>query len=429
MTGAATGAPHPSMSRRLLWPVLAPSVLFGVAAGATVPVSVLAAMDLGASASLAALIVAIVGAISLATTVPAGHLIDRVGDHRAMTLATLAAAALTAVVVASMVWGGGGALALFMAATFLRAPAVNVWSLARQAYVAERVPTREVGRAMTALGGTMRIGALAGPLLGGLLMLVAPLWSVYVLSTVCSLLAVAILLSPRLGGEAAEQRLARAAPESPSLSAPPLSGPPPTGTGNGSRFRGRLDVRWDAVLLAGIAISTLAVARVAQPVLIQLWGVHVGLTASQISLAVAIGAAVEVVLMFPAGRLKDSLGRSPILITCLVVYGSGFLVLPLAHGWWGVVAAVVVMSVGNGLGAGINMTIGADLSPAVGRARFLGIWALFSSVGVLGGPGLVSLLLVVASTQAAVLAVGGLALAGAGWMAVWARRIALPSRL
>ena len=41
------------MYRRLFWPVLAPSVLFGVAAGATIPVSVIAAIQLGASASLA----------------------------------------------------------------------------------------------------------------------------------------------------------------------------------------------------------------------------------------------------------------------------------------------------------------------------------------------------------------------------------------
>ncbi|QFG68318.1 MFS transporter [Ornithinimicrobium pratense] len=421
------------MYRRLLWPVLAPSVLFGVAAGATVPVSVLAAMDLGASAALAALIVAIVGAFSLATTVPAGMLIDRVGDRRAMLLATGAAAVVTAVTVGSLVWAGPGALALFMASTFLRAPAVNVWSLARQAYVAERVPTREVGRAMTALGGTMRIGALAGPLMGGLLLLVLPLWSVYVLSVGCSLLALAILYAPRLGGrheEGFDASGRRNAVPDRADGARADSGPSAAADrSEGGRTRVRLDVRWDAVVLAGVAISTLAMARVAQAVLIQLWGTHVGLTAAQISLAIATGAAVEILLMFPAGYLKDRLGRSPVLVACLLVYGCGFLVLPLADTWWGVVGAVGVMSVGNGLGAGINMTIGADLSPPVGRGRFLGIWALFSNVGVLGGPGLVSLLLVVASTQAAVLAVGGLALSGAAWMAAWSRRIGLPRGL
>ena len=404
------------MYGRLFWPVLAPSILFGVAAGATVPVSVLAAMQLGASAALASLIVAIVGGIALVTTVPAGHLIDRVGDRRAMALATVAVAAFTAVTVGSLVWGGTGALAVFMASTFLRAPAMNVWSLARQAYVAERVPSHEVGRAMTALGGTMRIGALVGPLLGGLLLLFSPLWSVYVLSVVCSVLALAVLYSPRLGGRLEEGYDASGRSTALRSTADPA----------GSTRRPRLDVRWRAVVLAGVAISTLAVARVAQAVVIQLWGVHIGLTDAQISLAIATGAAVEILLMVPGGYLKDRLGRAPILVACLVIYGSGFLLLPLAHSWWAVVGAVTVMAVGNGLGAGVNMTIGADLSPQVGRARFLGIWAIFSNVGVLGGPGLVAAILVVSTSQVAILAVGGLALAGAAWMSVWAKQIGLP---
>lgn len=405
------------MYGRLLWPVLAPSILFGVARGATVPVSVLAAMQLGASAALASLIVAIMGGIALVTTVPAGHLIDRVGDRRAMALATVVVSAFTGLTVGALVWGGTGALALFMAATFLRAPAMNVWSLARQAFVAERVPTHEVGRAMTALGGTMRIGALVGPLLGGLLLIVAPLWSVYVLSVVCSVLALAVLYSPRLGG-----RLEEGYDASGRSTAVPV-----TSDEQQTTRRPRLQVRWKAVVLAGVAISSLAVARVAQPVIIQLWGVHIGLTDSQISLAIACGASVEILLMVPGGYLKDRLGRAPILITCLVVYGSGFLVLPLAHSWWAVLGAVAVMAVGNGLGAGVNMTIGADLSPPVGRGRFLGIWAIFSNVGVLGGPGLVAAVLVVSTSQVAVLAVGGLALAGAAWMSFWAQEIGLPS--
>ncbi|WP_256839392.1 MFS transporter [Ornithinimicrobium faecis] len=407
------------MYGRLFWPVLAPSILFGVAGGATVPVSILAAMQLGASAALASLIVAIMGGIALITTVPAGQLIDRVGDRRAMALATAVVAAFTGVTVGALVWGGTGALALFMAATFLRAPAMNVWSLARQAFVAERVPTHEIGRAMTALGGTMRIGALVGPLLGGLLLLIAPLWSVYVLSVVCSVLALAVLYSPRLGGRLEEGYDASGR----STAVPGQLAP----DGQRATRRPPLEVRWKAVLLAGVAISTLMVARVAQAVVIQLWGVHIGLTSSQISLAIACGAAVEIVLMVPGGYLKDRLGRAPILVVCLVVYGSGFLLLPLAHTWWAVLGAVTVMAVGNGLGAGVNMTIGADLSPKVGRGRFLGIWAIFSNVGVLGGPGMVAAILVVSTSQVAVLAVGGLALAGAAWMSFWAKEIGLPT--
>ena len=92
------------------------------------------------------------------------------------------------------------------------------------------------------------------------------------------------------------------------------------------------------------------------------------------------------------------------------------------------IVAVVVMSIGNGLGAGINMTIGADLSPARGRAKFLSIWALFSQVGILGGPLLISALLVAASLPAAMLTVGGIAGGGALWMTAFARLIGLPGK-
>ncbi|NLJ54869.1 MAG: MFS transporter, partial [Intrasporangiaceae bacterium] len=74
--------------RLILWPVLVPSFLLGVALGAMVPVLVLAALQLGASDALASAIVAMMGAAALLSTVPVGLLIDRIGDRRAMALAT-----------------------------------------------------------------------------------------------------------------------------------------------------------------------------------------------------------------------------------------------------------------------------------------------------------------------------------------------------
>ena len=428
--------------RRLFWPVYAPSTLFGIASGATVPVQVVAAIHLGASASLAALIVAIIGAIGLATTVHAGRLIDRVGDRHAMLLATVFAAVTELGSITALVWGSHRALVLFMATSFLRAPAMNIWGLARQAFTAERVGADEVGRAMTGLGGTMRIGNLIGPLLGGMLLISQPLWSVYVLSVLCASLALVVLYTPSLGGRLEKPRSSRAAEgpvgdlapvEVPSADSSPeeliaqAESEPASAAPESSRPR--LDVDWTRVVLAGIAITCLAVARAAQPVIVQLWGVHIGLDGSRISLLIAVGAAIEIVMMFPGGYLKDRLGRAVILVTCLTVYGTGFLlVVPLTRlfGVAGLVGAIVVMALGNGLGAGVNMTIGADLSPAVGRGRFLGIWALFSNVGVLGGPLLISALVKTVDVQAAVFSIGGVALVGSLWMITFARRIALP---
>lgn len=403
-----------NLYRRIFWPVLAPSILFGIAAGATIPVMVIAMVHLGASAALAALVIAVDGAIGLATTMPAGRLIDRWGDRRAMLTATVLASSFSCLEIVALVWGGHdhsrAPLVLFIVVSILRAPVTNVWGLARQAYAAEAVALHERGRAMTALGGTMRIGNLVGPLLGGQLLLWLPLWSSFALSVVCSMVAVTVLYL------AHEEIL-------------PVKTEQATGSREGAA---PLAVDWTRVVLAGVAITTLAIARADQPVLLQLWGIHQGLSESVISLLVSVGAAVEVVLMFPGGYLKDRLGRARILVICLVIYGSGFLLMVPASRMWGLagmVAAVVVMALGNGLGAGVNMTIGADLSPEQNRGRFLGIWALFTGAGALGGPMLVSALVALSTVAVAVASVGGVAVAGAVWTVLFARRMALPGKV
>ncbi|MGH1977116.1 hypothetical protein [Rothia sp. L_38] len=80
------------MLKLIFWPVLVPSFLFAAGFGAVVPIQILAAIRLGASPELASLLVAASGVLALFCTVPVGATIDRVGDKRAMTLATLSAA-------------------------------------------------------------------------------------------------------------------------------------------------------------------------------------------------------------------------------------------------------------------------------------------------------------------------------------------------
>ncbi|MDN6378262.1 MAG: MFS transporter, partial [Brevibacterium aurantiacum] len=173
----------------------------------------------------------------------------------------------------------------------------------------------------------------------------------------------------------------------------------------------------------------LTVARSAQPVVIQLWGIDIGLRESSISLLIAFGAGLELVFMFLGAYIKDHLGRVATLVACLTIFGSGFVVMVLVPSLSGMVIAVAIMAVGNGLGAGVNMTIGADLSPAIGRARFLGIWAIFSNGGKLGGPALISLVITLASLRFGILFPGLFAILGAVWVLIWAKQIGLPGRM
>lgn len=415
------------MFRQILWPVLIPSVLFAIGAGAIMSVLVLAALQIGASQGFAAVLVGLMGAVSLCCTVPAGILIDRLGDARAMYVATAAAVVVLGLIAASLAWHSPASLALYTAGLMLFAPITDVWSLARQAVVAEVMPREHLGKAMTALGGSMRAGQLIGPIIGSALILVFPIWSVFVLAGVAGLAAVTVMSLP----------IARTLPSTPPPSAAAgrgeldqsaASGESGTGRPAGRQARPPLDVRWQPVILAGVTIVTLAVARAIQPVAVQLWGVQIDLHPAGISLLIALGAGLELIIMFPGAYLKDRLGRVATLFGCLTVFGIGFALMVLAPSVAGMVVAVVVMALGNGLGAGVNMTIGADLSPPVGRARFLGVWALFTNTGKLGGPSLLSLLIVLVSLPAGLLTTGALAGFGAVWILVWQGRIGLPGR-
>lgn len=431
----------------IMWPVLVPSLLFAVGLGAIMPILVLGALSLGSTASFAAAIVGTMGAVSLAATVPAGILIDRLGDFRAMLVATLAAVVVLTAVVAAFVWHSPISLLVYTIALMLFAPVSDVWSLARQAVVAEVMPAADLAKAMTALGGTQRVGNLVGPMVGAGLMLFLPIWSVFVFSGVTALAAIAIMALPIARIPGVDDRPRRAEVRESDIEAgrdrfptdpserggrsPAEAAVDELGNGLKKSRKARrqpLDVRWKSVVLVGITIVTLAAARAAQPVVIQLWGVEIGLHESSISLIIAFGAGLELIVMFLGAYIKDHLGRVATLVACLTIFGAGFIIMVARPDLSGMVIAAAVMAFGNGLGAGVNMTIGADLSPAVGRPRFLGIWAIFNNGGKLGGPSLLSLIITLTTLRFGVLFPGLLALLGAAWVLVWARQIGLPGR-
>jgi len=86
--------------------------------------------------------------------------------------------------------------------------------------------------------------------------------------------------------------------------------------------------------------------------------------------------------------------------------GAVFAVLPLSHTAPLIAALSFLLGIGNGLSSGINMTLGADFSPDVGRPQFLAGWRLFSDIGTSAGPLIISLMTVIASLGMSALAMG-----------------------
>jgi MFS family permease len=380
--------------RDIALPAYGPSILSAVGHGAVMPILALRARELGADVSTAAMVVALLGLGSLIASLPAGALVARIGERRALTIVgcldavVMAAAALTESV-----------LALGIAVTF-SGMTWTVFLMARQGFMIDAVPMAYRARGMSMLGGSMRVGVLVGPLLGAGLIQVGSLTWVFWLAAVMSLASALLALTmPDFGSESRKQVTEH-------LSVLSV-----------------LRAHRRVLLTLGTAVVIIAASRSLRTVLLPLWAEHVGLSASTTSLIFAVAAAIDIAFFFPGGWLMDTRGRFVVAVPVVASTAVACLLLPLATTTATVAAVMVLIAAGNGLGSGIVMTLGADAAPTEGRAQFLGGWRLCGDIGVSGGPVLVSVLVAVAPLATACVVLGGLAAAGTVWVGYWTRRV------
>nr|WP_260173321.1 MFS transporter [Nocardioides albus] len=360
--------------------------------GAVMPVLALQASDLGADASMAAFVVALLGIGSLATSLPAGSLVARIGERRTL----MGAGALDAV--AMTVAFLSNSVAVLAIAVFVSGMSWTAFLIARQGFLIDATPLSHRARAMSLLGGSFRVGVFVGPLLGAGLIHVFGLHVVFLFAAAMS------LCSAVIGGWMPELGRTR------------------------SREHGHLSVR--SVLWAhrrtfatlGVAVVIIGISRSVRIGLLPLWADHIHLDASVVSLLFAGAALVDIALTFPGGWLLDHRGRQVVAIPVVLSVGIGCLLLPLTDSALTLGAVMALIAVGNGLGSGIVMTLGADAAPADGRAQFLGGWRLCGDIGGTGGPLLVSGLAAVFSIAAAPVAIGLFSLVGAVWVGHWTGR-------
>jgi MFS family permease len=367
-----------------------PTLLYGTGQGAIAPVVALSALDLGASTGQASLVVALAGVGQLAGDLPAGWLTARFGERATMLAASLlVASALAVCALAGSLWVLGAAI-------FCTGLAGAVWGLARQTYVTDVVPLHMRARALSTLGGSQRIGMFIGPFVGAGAMQVAGLDGAYWLHVGTALAAAVLLLSVRTVGAAVDsprrptRSIARVAAENLSV-----------------------------IRTLGTGVFVLGAVRASRQAVIPLWAAQIGLDATTTSLVFGISSAVDMLLFYPAGKVMDEWGRAWVAVPSLLILAVAHALLPLTAGVPSLTAVAVMMGVGNGIGSGIVMILGADVAPPDARPEFLGVWRLCFDSGNAGGPLLISLVTAAVALGPAIVSVGVLAVLGAGAMHRW----------
>jgi MFS family permease len=356
--------PECSMRQReFMLAVYLPTILLALGQGALLATLPLYAAELGFGYTLISVISAAAAIGTLVTDVPAGALLHRIGLRRSMLIG------------AAMVVVGTLSLAFDMPAEaivgvrVLAGIGTALWGLSRHAFIAGAVPIERRGSAIAMFGGINRIGIFGGPAIGGIVATAFGLQSSFILTGVMAMFAfvAAFLFVPADGDIEVRRR-----------------------GGTATRWRiVRRTIREHAGDLgaAGVAQLFAQMIRQGRQLLIPLVGAQqLGLNAAEVGTVMTISAVVDMSMFFPAGLLMDRFGRKFASVPSFAIMAIGIGLVPFATSFTTLAAAGVVIGLGNGLGSGSMMTLGADLAPEGATGEFLGIWRLIGDVGMVIGP-------------------------------------------
>ena len=240
-------------------------------------------------------------------------------------------------------------------------------NVSQHSYVANAVSVGTRGRAISSYGGVMRGGRFLGPMLGGVIASEFGFRSTFLLNgatCIAALVAVAIFV-----------RIQR------------QETPAATSQSGGKLLLAAVRENYRILAGAGTGQILAQTIRAGRQAIIPLYAADIlGLDIASIGVLLSLASAMDMALFYPAGWIMDHLGRKFAIVPSFLIQAVGMFLVPFTSTFAGLFAAVSLVSLGNGIGAGSMMTLGADLAPERTQAEFLGIWRLIGDGGRIGGP-------------------------------------------
>ncbi|GAA2137464.1 MFS transporter [Kitasatospora kazusensis] len=355
-------------------------------------------VDRGYSASYAGLVASLFGLGAAVASVGAGVLTDRVGRRPTLLAAQLSTAVCTAVLGFTT-----GPVAIAVVA-FLTGLSANASRPAVSAIIADTVPAEDRVRAFSLNYWAINIGFGVSAGVAGLIAVHGYL-TLFLLDALSTLLCAVVVFvkvpetRPVTAPTAHPSGPTDAtAPATATVTAP--DGPAePTGPriGIGTVFRDRrfmtvvgLNLMLALVFQQGSTTLAIAMGRA-------------GITTTQYGLVAGLNGLLIVLLQLPMTRLMRARSRTGLLVVGALLTGWGFGLSALAGSSAALFAvSVAVWTIGEIIGTPAMMSLIAELSPALARGRYQGVYSLSWSLASFLAP-----------------AAGGLLLQYAGGAAVW----------
>ena len=375
--------------RALILSFYLPALMVTLGHGLLVPILPLFAVDFEISYGLIGLVLAGEGIGTLIADVPTGMIQRRFGNKQVMMMGILVKAlSVFLLFFAPTIWI---VLLLRLVSGFGR----SMYTISAHVYVTNQVGLGQRGKAISMYGGTHRLGGFIGPAIGGIIAGMLGLRAVFIVVGLVTAVGLLLVIAFTLNGK--RQKRGADEPESHDL-----------------HIRSVLVSNSRVLASAGTAQIFGQMIRAGRTIIIPLFAAEaLGLAVDQIGLIVSLSVAVDFSLFVVAGWLMDRVGRKFAIVPCFGIQALGMALVPFASSYSGLLFAAVLIGIGNGLGSGSMMTLGADLSPSRSRGEFLGVWRWIGDMGHTGAPLIVGVVadLLVLSSAIWVIAGSGLAAA------------------
>jgi MFS family permease len=383
--------------RQVVVAAFLPTILFSIGEGAIIPIIPVVANGLGADIAGAALVSAMIVVGELLGDIPAGALVARIGERTAMIGASvLSIVGVLISVLAPNPWVLGLGILFIGIAT-------AVFALARHAFMTSFVPPVYRARALSTLGGTFRFGYLVGPFVtAGVIQATGSAANAFWIHLAACLAAIIVLIALRDPEDAVTTRPGPAAREAEAA--------------DRGLFR-TITANRRVLATLGTGSALVAALRASRNVILPLWAVSIGIDEATMAIIIGSAAALDFGLFYAGGWIMDRFGRLWTAVPSMIGLGLSHLLLAFTHDvphaavWFAAVAGLLSLS--NGIGAGILMTLGADLADPARPAPFLGAWRFTNDTGAAVAPLLIWGVTAAASLPIAAGVMGVLGLAGA----------------
>ncbi|HXZ25239.1 MAG TPA: MFS transporter [Nitrospiria bacterium] len=359
------------------------------------PVLPLFAEHLGASPGLVGFIVAASTLTGVCLKLPAGVLSDRLGRRTLMWAGvTVFAVAPFGYFFVTQVWQ-------LILLRFLHGMATAIFTPVALAVVADLFPAQR-GETIGWYSALRQSGTLLGRTAGGALIDASGFTAVF---AVCGAIGLVILgvfgMSPA--------GMARA-----TVREEPISWP---------RLReGLIEIlRHPRIIASSLMQGLQMMADGALMAFLPLYGLTVGLTATQVGVLFGLQGVVSILTRPMMGRLSDRMGRPPLIIGGLVACAAAFALLPAATTFWVMCAPAAFFGFGGAVVASSTSAYVADLSGGRTMGAAMGVFGMWMDIGHASGPLAAGLLVAAFGYRPAFVAIAGALLVGLALFAVLER--------